>query len=915
MVGSRMTFVAEFVDRLTGPSTKAKKAVEDLGKAAADAAKKSEQANRRAEGADQKRASSSRRAAEDVRRSEGRKATAAAGSATAADRASRTVDGAERRRQRASRDTATVAGRSAGQQRRASQTTAQAIQNHGRRINTTLGGTRSASSRTADAIQQMAGRSNRAVSGMQRGMDRINPGRMATRYNSALGRMLSRTEQVSGKIQGHLDKISSSGAVRGAQVGATVVGGMALAGGAKRIADVQQADVVMETMGLNEQDRGELIGQYKGLAQNTPYSTGSISMLGSGLLSAGMSQDDLQGALKGAIDTGALYGMNLEDIGLPLKQIQAKGKLQGDDVNQLVDRGIPIYKWIAEQKGVDQSKVPDLVTKGQVTSDDVFKALAKNSEGGAEKAAGTLKGSWTNFLSSISQGGEAFLTPLVGPLTDLLKGAKDTITTMKPALSILGEFTAVIVKGITPALPVLIPLVVALGGGLLALAAAAKAALVIRSVATGLGLIRSFLGGRGRGRGATGAVGLFTEFLGGMRDGAREAYGQRGLGGLNAGLDTSTKKMGKAQGAAKGFKRTLGGLAGMAGAFGGGTLGGAVGGGTGNTGIIAGGGGGKEGAGKAKGGKLGALKNFGAGALGFLGGPLGIAALGATVGAAVINERDPLNGVDPDAVSKAIESGDAGALNGLMKDAQWANGNGGFMNSLNHGKISGVNGVGDVASYLDSEGWGRKTMDGITGFFGSDTATSQAKSTLSDIDASLAGLVAAGKTQSAGSQFNQIVFQAEAKGSSQQDIMGMFPSYKQAVQSALSQKGQASDDNAVLAAMRSDRGFRSGGFTGMGPASGVAGVVHGREYVMPESVTSRPGMLPALRQIHRTGEVPRTYHGDTTSVQVNVDAAGATVEAAQAVGQSVEEAVARVLARRERRASNRHGTRELRGAN
>ena len=143
---------------------------------------------------------------------------------------------------------------------------------------------------------------------------------------------------------------------------------------------------------------------------------------------------------------------------------------------------------------MDQSEVADLVSKGQVSSEDVFAALAANSEGGAEKAAGTLKGSWTNFLSSISQGGEAFLTPLVGPLTDLLKGAKDTISAMKPALSILGEFTAVIVKGITPALPVLIPLVVTLGGGLLALAVAAKAALVVKSLATGLGLLRSVLG-------------------------------------------------------------------------------------------------------------------------------------------------------------------------------------------------------------------------------------------------------------------------------------------------------------------------------------------------------------------------------------------------------------------------------------
>lgn len=856
MAGSRMTFVAEFVDRLTGPSTKAKKAVEDLGKATADAAKKSEQANRRAEGADQKRASSSRRAAEDVRRSEGRKATATAGAATAAERASRTVDGAERRQQRASRDTATVAGRSAGQQRRASQTTAQAIQNHGRRINTTLGGTRSASSRTADAIQQMAGRSNRAVSGMQRGMDRINPGRMASRYNSALGRMLSRTEQVSGKIQGHLDKISNSGAVRGAQVGATVVGGMALAGGAKRIADVQQADVVMQTMGLNDDDRGKLIGQYKGLAQNTPYSTGSISMLGSGLLSAGMSQDDLQGALKGAIDTGALYGMNLEDIGLPLKQIQAKGKLQGDDVNQLVDRGIPIYKWIAEQKGVDQSKIPDLVTKGQVSSDDVFKALAKNSEGGAEKAAGTLKGSWTNFLSSISQGGESFLTPLVGPLTDLLKGAKDTITTMKPALSILGQVTGVIVKGLTPALPVLIPLVATVTAGIVALAVAAKAALVVKSLATGLGLIArgaqattAFLGGRGRGRGATGAVGLFTEFLGGMRDGARDAYGQRGLGGLNTGLDTSTKKMGKAQGAAKGLMGSLRGMGGLAAAA---------------------------------------------------GGILGGMALGAT---SSINAD-----LNPEGAANNIKTG--GDVNAEFKGKEWANKNG----SILGGTMSGVNGIGDVVNKKQHMGAGDKFAGWFSDgkFFGYKDGWQKGFDSLSEQDSGLARLVG---TPEAGTRWNSILADVQRTGSSPQDALASFPEYKAAVTSKLTDKGIKADDNTLLQYMGNTSGFRSGGFTGMGSASGVAGVVHGREYVMPESVTSRPGMLPTLRQIHRTGEVPRTYHGDTTSVQVSVDAAGATVEAAQAVGQSVEEAVARVLARRERRASNRHGTRELRGAN
>ena len=851
MAGSRMTFVAEFVDRLTGPSTKAKKAVEDLGKATADAAKKSEQANRRAEGADQKRASSSRRAAEDVRRSEGRKATAAAGSASAAERASRTVEGSERRRQRASRDTATVVGRAAGQQRRASQTTAQAIQNHGRRINTTLGGTRSASARTADAIQQMATRSNRAVGGMQSVMDRVNPGRMASRYNSALGRMLSRTEQVSGKIQGHLDKISNSGAVRGAQVGATVVGGMALTGGARRIADTQQADVVLETMGIDEAGRKELLGQYKGLAQNTPYATGSVAMLGSGLLSAGMSQDDLQGALQGAIDTGALYGMSLDEIGLPLKQIQAKGKAQGDDIMQLTDRGIPIYKWLAEQKGVDQSQVADLVSKGQVSSDDVFQALAKNSEGGAEKAAGTLKGSWTNFLSSISQGGEAFLTPLVGPLTDLLQGAKDTISAMKPALTILGEFTAVIVKGITPALPVLIPLVVGLGGGLLALAAAAKAALIVKSLAGGVQLLARAFGGRGRGRGATGAVGLFTEFLGGMRDGAREAYGQRGLGGLNAGLDTSTKKLGKAKSALSGMTRGLG-LLGIA-----------------------------SGAAATIGGAWGALQG------------------------------------DINTSQGKVENAAGGGIDGLnstVQGAKWndlSTTNNAFAGNSSHKSAN----VGEVVAELQGGNFGSDASNWMMNKFGVSTKQSGQKETITQMDSMLAGKVQAGDLAGAGSLFNQIAFQTEAAGKTQQDAMALFPQYKDAVYGVFTQRGQQVDDNQVLAAMRSDRGFRSGGFTGVGASTAYAGPAHKGEYYHSAEETRRIG-LPRLREFSRSGgmSAPVVRSGDTTSVQVNVNAAGATVEAAQAVGQSVEEAVARVLARRERRAANRHGTRELRGA-
>ena len=698
-----MTFVTEFIDRLTGPSTKAKKAVEDLGKASENAAKTTDGANKRVEQSERRRAK------------------------TARDTAT-TVAGSERRRARATQDTTRATG-----------------------------------------LVRAQG--------------------MAKDWNSAMDSIVRRTAGSVSKVENTLSRMGS-----GAKVGGSLVGGMALAGGAKRIADVQQANVVMETMGMSEKDRSAMMGQFKGLAQDTPFSTGSIASLGSGLISSGMDQSKVHDALQGAIDTSATYGMSPEEMALLLKQIQAKGKAQGDDMMQLMDRNIPMMDWIAKQKGVDKSQVQDLVSKGQASSDDVFAALAANSQGGAEKAAGTLKGSFTNFTSSVSQAGEAFLSPMTDDLTEFLQVAKDSVNSMKPALSVLGEFGGILLKVLKPTLPVLIPLIAAGGAAFTA----------YRSVKTATALLGFFAGRRGVGgvveallgsRGATGAASLFVGSLRGMRDGAREAYGQRGLGGLNAGLDTSTRKIGKAQGRCPGL-----------------------------------------------------TKGFGL---------LGVAAGGAsTIGAAWGEMQGDINTSQGKVDNAAASGGGIDALNSTIQGAPWnklSTTNNAFAG--NSGRKT--NNVGEAIAEISNANVGSSISNWAMNGVGIGTKDSGQKETISQMDSMLAGKVQAGDLAGAGSLFNQIAFQTEAAGKTQQDAMALFPQYKDALYGVFSHRHQTVDDNQVLQAMRSDKGFRSGGFTGMGSASGVAGVVHGREYVMPEFATSRPGMLPALRQIHRTGELAR----------------------------------------------------------
>lgn len=550
MATDKLTLIAELKDRLTGPANKAVKSVRDLGDATDKAAAKSEKAAARVERADKKRASSTEHTAALAARSE--------------DRRAKSTEQSSQRQSKAFSASSTAAGRAAKNHAQASKRTSKALgdtggaaSRAGRVMEQMAGKATTSASRTEKVMAQMSGRSATGINLLGKSMDRLKPDRMASRYNTALSRMLGRTEQVAGRISANLRKITDTDFVNYGAMGATAVGGLAAAGGFKRIADVQQSEVVMETMGLSKGDRDELMGQFKSLAQDTPFSTGSIASLGSGLIASGMDQSKVEGSLQGAIDTAALFGMSMEEIALPLKQMQAKGVLQGDDLNQLMDRNIPVMDWIATQKGVDRSEVKDMVSRGEVSADDMFAAMAANSAGGAEKASGTLKGSWTNFMSSISQGGEAFLVPMVDDLTEALQIAKESVADMKPQLTVLGKFVGAIVKGLAPFLPVIVPGLVALGAALVGLKVASTAASGIQALSQGAQWLSQNLGG---GQGATKGVGLFGREVRYAQSDVRSLSGQGGLGRLDDRLTRTNRTMGRGERAAIGLSKAIGGI-------------------------------------------------------------------------------------------------------------------------------------------------------------------------------------------------------------------------------------------------------------------------------------------------------------------------------------------------------------------
>ena len=974
MAVDKLTLIAELKDRLTGPAKKAAKSLEDLGKASEKSAKRSVKASAEAERAEMKRARASERTARIAADAAARRAKWQGVEAVAAEKATRRVVDAETRAVESSKRNAREserAHRSAADSReRAARRTIDANErvnkSHGRSQRLYVdaqGRLRNESGRFATAAEKSAWRMQQAfktgmnpsasVAVLRRGMDTAVSiaNRGATKINSAMGKAAkSMTTGMGG-------------------LGVAAVGAGSLAGGMSRISGLQNTDVALETMGYDENARKELSAQFQERALGTRYSTPDVAGLGASLLSSGLERDKLDTALSGAVDAASVYNLDLNDIAIPLQQVQTKGKLYAEEMMQLQEKRMDISGWLAEYKGVDRAKISAMVTKGQITPDDVFEAIAQATEGGAERAGKTISGSWANFKNAFSMGGAEFLKPMVEPLTNgmndlrkmmgsegvtnllgdlggrlapgitgavervpalvealrpleptlknlfsaagsalpgIISGFTNWISVITPIAAPLLDITSLIVRGLAPMLPVIVPGLMAFAAGITAIRVASTAATALGRMRRETGLLSRALLGK---RGAAFAAEMFSRDVSGTRGHVTSLAGAAGFGKLDTSLDRNTKKFGKADRAAKGFKRTLGGLAGMSlgalgGAFGGGPMGGGAGGGI----VPMGGGGGSEGTKTGKGGKFGDIAR-GAGSLaaGLLGGPLGVGFLAGTGTGALLNSLTPAAGMNADAFSAAIQSGDMDAISKQMHDAKWANGNDGLWGYLNNGMLSGINNAGDAAAYLAAPGFGRKAMEGVNSLFGHDTAMSKAREDFATWDSALASMVQSGDTAKSGAQFNSLVAQAEAAGSNQQDMLKLFPEYKSAVQGRLMTKGQASDDAAVLAAMRSERGFRGGGYTGNGGVNEIAGAVHGREFVFDAAATARIG--PTNLEAARRGQQPPTS-SNTVHFSPTINISGAT-GADTAKIRSTVQAVLREEARKMR---NTHGTRRLAGA-
>jgi tape measure domain-containing protein len=225
----------------------------------------------------------------------------------------------------------------------------------------------------------------------------------------------------------------------------------------------------------------KLYGEIQQIANVSPFDTASILKATQAFLNAGDTAEQAKKKVKDLMNAAASADNPNQSL-IELSQIRSKndpaGRWMTEDLNQMQDRGIPIYKQLAETMNTTVAAVRKLASEGKITSEVMQSAFdTMNAKGGVlngrmEALSKTTKGLQSTmqdtFDNIMTEGGEAFapamragvefLTEVAeelknsGMFTELLAASTEFAAYLTEHKELVGQVANTIKVGVTEGL-------------------------------------------------------------------------------------------------------------------------------------------------------------------------------------------------------------------------------------------------------------------------------------------------------------------------------------------------------------------------------------------------------------------------------------------------------------------------------
>lgn len=215
----------------------------------------------------------------------------------------------------------------------------------------------------------------------------------------------------------------------------SALAGITLVKGFDRLVGIDTARSKLQALGHDAESVEKIMDSALTSVQGTAFGLDEAATVAANAVAAGIKPgQDLTKYLTMTADAAAIAGISMQEMGSIINKVQTGQTVYTEDLEQLADRGLPVYQWIAEEAGVAASEVKKLASEGQISSQMLYDAINKNIGGAAQimgetsftaavdNIGASLARIGANFLDAGGQGGGFFsqLKPLMAEFNEEL---------------------------------------------------------------------------------------------------------------------------------------------------------------------------------------------------------------------------------------------------------------------------------------------------------------------------------------------------------------------------------------------------------------------------------------------------------------------------------------------------------------
>lgn len=193
----------------------------------------------------------------------------------------------------------------------------------------------------------------------------------------------------------------------------------------KTAGDMEQVEIAFETMLGSAERANQLVQEITKFAATTPFELQGLVQSSKQLLAFGFAAEDIIPTMTTLGNIAAGVGRErLPSIVRALGKIRTKGRASMEELNMMLEAGVPILDQLSENLGVTSEELFKMISRGRVTFAEVNQALTDMGRGTGQ-FANLMEKQSRSFLGILSNIGDFFTNFMAAVGKELLPIARE----------------------------------------------------------------------------------------------------------------------------------------------------------------------------------------------------------------------------------------------------------------------------------------------------------------------------------------------------------------------------------------------------------------------------------------------------------------------------------------------------------